>query len=213
MQEKELQRRSRACSICGSEKSLSEFEKMPKKKFGRGYRCNQCNRERNRTRNHKDYLDRPVANCNYCGTQYRMANKNHMYCSTSCRNHSNFNSNEHKYITALLTKKRREDGLTRANILELLKDQDGFCALSNEPMTMIRGSGQVPTNVSIDRIEAGGSYSKDNIQLVCSAVNSFRRDLSVEDYIDWCTKVHKAAGGRKGGKASATKRRTTKKTK
>ena len=47
------------------------------------------------------------------------------------------------------------------------------------------------SNASIDRIDAGGEYKVENIQLVCSVVNSFRRDMSVEEYVDWCKKVVK----------------------
>ena len=45
------------------------------------------------------------------------------------------------------------------------------------------------TNASIDRIFAGGVYNRRNIQLVCRAVNSFRGDMTVNEFINWSKKV------------------------
>jgi len=45
------------------------------------------------------------------------------------------------------------------------------------------------TNASIDRILAGGNYEKNNVQLVCAAVNRLRTNMSVEEFIEWCRKV------------------------
>ncbi len=54
------------------------------------------------------------------------------------------------------------------------------------------------TNCSLDRIEAGGTYDISNVQLVCSAVNGFRRSLPLDTFIGWCKEVasYKAKGGR-----------------
>lgn len=45
------------------------------------------------------------------------------------------------------------------------------------------------TNASIDRLEAGGPYIKDNIQLVCSVLNKFRINTPVAEFVWWCKKV------------------------
>ena len=180
---------SRTCCMCGEEKPLEEFESNPKKPHGKGYRCHPCNRLRSRSDYKSLISTRPLNNCKWCDKEHRMANKNHITCSISCRNFLSFKDNDHKYITSLLYGQRREDGLTREDIESLLDEQGGICALSGEPMTMVRGQGRVTTNLSIDRIEAGGLYTKDNIQLVCNAVNSFRGDTNLEEYIDWCIKV------------------------
>ena len=73
--------------------------------------------------------------------------------------------------------------------VEILESQDGRCALSGVKLTQIRNKGRVLTNASIDRKEAGGPYIKDNIQIVCLAVNCFRSDKTIEEYIWWCKKV------------------------
>jgi hypothetical protein len=86
-------------------------------------------------------------------------------------------------------KSRNRDGLTVSQLIDLLEKQQYRCALTNAEMTCIRGRGQISTNASIDRLTAGGPYTIDNIQLVCSAVNQFRRALTVPEYIDWCRLV------------------------
>jgi hypothetical protein len=87
--------------------------------------------------------------------------------------------------------------VTAKELVELLEKQDGRCALTGRLMTFTRGTGSVDTNCSLDRILAGGPYTIDNIQLVCSAVNGFRRNLPMDVFIDWCNAVStKAKGGR-----------------
>ena len=45
------------------------------------------------------------------------------------------------------------------------------------------------TNASIDRIDPKGDYSVENVHLVCAALNKFRIDTSLQEFVDWCTKV------------------------
>lgn len=33
------------------------------------------------------------------------------------------------------------------------------------------------------------NYKEDNIQLVCRALNSWRADVSVEEFVEWCREV------------------------
>ena len=74
----------------------------------------------------------------------------------------------------------------------MLDNQDGKCALSGAKLTCTKIRGEVSkTNASIDRVNAGGEYNVDNVQLVCRAVNSFRNNLTVADFINWCKKVAK----------------------
>ena len=80
--------------------------------------------------------------------------------------------------------------LSVAELVETLEKQNFKCALSGEPLTCKLEFGTVSkTNASIDRINAGGPYTKENIQLVCSIVNNLRVDMTVDEFIDWCRKV------------------------
>lgn len=89
------------------------------------------------------------------------------------------------YFKDLIRYERRKQ-LTINDILELLEKQNYKCALSGIEMTRVQGS---LYNPSIDRIIAGGSYSKDNIQLVCRCLNNWRSNTSIEDFVMLCKKV------------------------
>jgi len=105
--------------------------------------------------------------------------------------YSEISGNWKRYVSRLLyCGGRKRDGLTREDILDLLEQQDYKCALSGIPMTCNLKKGvKFPYNVSIDRIDAGGSYSKDNIQLVCKSLNSFRNNTSLDEFIALCKAV------------------------
>lgn len=85
---------------------------------------------------------------------------------------------------------RKRHGLTVQTILDLLEEQGYCCALTGIPLTCQLEVGvDFKTNASVDRIEAGGPYIKNNVQLVCKAVNKFRGNLSVGEFKWWCKKV------------------------
>jgi hypothetical protein len=85
---------------------------------------------------------------------------------------------------------RKRDALSREIILEQLEKQDYRCALSGVQLTCILEKGvTTQTNASIDRINAGGAYTSDNIQMVCVALNHWRADTAVPDFVEWCRKV------------------------
>lgn len=85
---------------------------------------------------------------------------------------------------------RKRDSLTRDIILRKLEQQNYKCALSGVQLTCELIKGVVsPTNASIDRIVAGGPYTEDNIQIVCRALNHWRADTTIPDFVEWCQKV------------------------
>lgn len=110
---------------------------------------------------------------------------------STLRMYKSVSGNWSRYLNKQLNNQNRKaDGLTLAQLMDLLEAQQYRCALSGVLMTCKLDRGiRYPTNVSFDRIEAGGPYTIDNIQLVCSAVNSFRGNLTVPEFIGWCNKV------------------------
>lgn len=93
------------------------------------------------------------------------------------------------YFKQLLSKKK-DSTLTVDQLIFKIAGQDYRCALSGRELTCIKRRGEIiQSNASIDRINAGKEYNYDNIQIVCRAVNSFRGNMTVEDFINWCTKV------------------------
>lgn len=148
--------------------------------------------------------------CLVCQTKFQKTRSTHKFCGQSCKRSYPYISkklttekqylyisgNWEKYFGRLLYKRRKDDGLTREVLMEVLRRQDYKCALSGKTLTCILSVGDGPcrTNASIDRIVAGGSYSKDNIQLVCKAINSFRNDMPVNEFVEWCRAVVETKG-------------------
>ena len=99
-------------------------------------------------------------------------------------------NNDWKVYFKHLLSKKKDSSLTPDQLIYKVADQNYKCALSGVELTCIHIRGKViQTNASIDRINAGKEYNYDNIQIVCRAVNSFRGDMSVNEFINWCTKV------------------------
>lgn len=147
----------------------------------------------------------PQRECCICGVHYVPRGPTSVVCSVECRKkrvklvgwnetarqYDAINGNWTRYFSRLVAGKKRP-GISVDDLLFLFQKQGGKCALTGQPLTCILKKGTwTRTNASIDRIDAGGEYKIENIQLVCSVVNSFRRDMSVEEYIDWCKKVVK----------------------
>lgn len=65
--------------------------------------------------------------------------------------------------------------MTVEALLELLKKQQGLCALTGIPMT--HGQTVMETAMSIDRIDSNVGYRMTNIQLVCQRVNVMKMDM------------------------------------
>jgi len=140
--------------------------------------------------------------CNSSCTPKSGVNK---FCSEQCKGrwkyitgqvstdsqYKEISGNWKRYLSRLMYHGgRRRDKLNVDILLSTLKRQDYKCALSGVPLTCILSKGRKhPTNVSIDRIIPGGPYTENNIQLVCRALNSWRADLSVDEFTDWCKKV------------------------
>lgn len=66
--------------------------------------------------------------------------------------------------------------------------QDGKCAISGLPMSTTKSS---PTMVSLDRTDSKiGGYSAKNIQLVLRRVNIMKGELSMKDFLYWCSQIY-----------------------
>ena len=151
----------------------------------------------------RDYKPIP---CDSCKKEFLQKRTGHRFCSSTCKGVYKYSSNtittesQYKYISGnwlkylnrLTFKRRRENGLTADLLMSLLVKQNYKCALTGKELTCILERGVVcQTNASIDRINAGGDYVIENIQLVCRAVNSFRNNVSLNEFISWCNAVTK----------------------
>lgn len=74
--------------------------------------------------------------------------------------------------------KGREGGdITTSFLMGMWIEQGGKCALTGLEMNWGGGVADA-MNVSIDRIDQGRGYFKDNVRLVCWCANSFRQKMS-----------------------------------
>lgn len=164
------------------------------------------------SKNQTDFDKRSLANtkkiylrkCKNCEQEVLMS-KNQDYCSPYCKGFYKYKTrkvttdsqyhaisgNWKRYCSRLLYfGGRRRDKLTVDILLQKLKEQDYKCALTGVNLTCTLSKGVITkTNASVDRIIAGGPYTIDNIQIVCRAVNSWRADLTVNEFVEWCRKV------------------------
>lgn len=146
---------------------------------------------------------RKLVSCATCGTEFYRVAFNHKYCSVGCKRtalrtdgcestgaqYKLISGNWEKYYNRLRCQKNRQ-GLALEVLLALHEKQGGLCALSGVPLTCkLEKGAKCLTNASIDRINPKGAYSEDNIQLVCVALNIFRVDMPVAEFVDWCKKV------------------------
>lgn len=155
--------------------------------------------------------------CVVCGESFTPKSGAHKFCSEVCKGHWQYISgrvttksqyqqisgNWSRYLSRLLyAAGRKRDKLTREDLLSLLEKQNYKCALSGLELTCELEVGKkFPRNASVDRIVAGGPYSKDNIQLVCRSLNSWRSDTDLEDFFAMCkavTEFQERKGGSNG---------------
>jgi len=154
----------------------------------------------------RGYANNPKKiSCVECGTEFTQAHWSHKYCSKDCkrktarkpggaetveRQYALISGNWEKYFGRLCTKAFRRELLSKQDCLDILIAQNHLCALTGVPLTCLLEKGVVcRTNASIDRIDPKGPYTKDNVQIVCVAVNKLRVDMSVEEFKLWCKRV------------------------
>lgn len=142
--------------------------------------------------------DRPLIRCIKCDKMlphkgfYPSRLKRSRYCCKTCdKIRITAVRAKTPYSSFKLKMKRISGSKVGSNIdasflLTLWHRQEGKCALSGLPMTWV-GSG--PTNISVDRINPKKGYTKDNVRLLCWAVNSFKLTGSDEQMIEMARAV------------------------
>lgn len=154
---------------------------------------------------HHDNANWKPKACAVCATEFTPKSGVNKFCSTTCRGkwkyitgdgstenqYLRISGNWQRYMARLLYYGgRKRDKLTRDMLLRKLEEQDYRCALTGVSLTCDLSKGvRCRTNASVDRIVAGGPYTYDNIQLVCRAVNFWRSDLPVAEFVEWCRLV------------------------
>jgi hypothetical protein len=101
------------------------------------------------------------------------------------------------YLAYLRAKAIRRGGncISLDELVGLWERQRGCCALSGWQLTTKLGSGTIPTNCSIDRIDPSKGYEIDNVQLVCRVANTAKSNLSPEMFLLLCSAIVERANG------------------
>ena len=153
----------KTCSNCKREKSYSEFHAKAESSDGHSSWCKDCR---------KHYSDKT-------------------YPKKRIKDIERLSKNPDNFLKHWLSDKRKnsrhpvDDDITLDYLMDLWKKQKGLCALSQQPMTHMKGKGRVYTNVSVDRIDSSTNYRKGNLQLVCYIFNIWKGTLSNEEFKNW----------------------------
>jgi hypothetical protein len=143
--------------------------------------------------------------CAACQSAFTPCSGSHRFCSDACRGRWKYITGQgsteaqykaisgdwNRYVSRLLhCGGRKRDKLSADMLLAQLAKQNYRCALSGVPLTCDLRKGVVSqTNASVDRVVAGGGYTVDNIQFVCRALNHWRANTPVPDFVEWCRRV------------------------
>jgi len=143
--------------------------------------------------------------CPVCGSAFNAVQTKQKFCTPQCKGkwkyisdavttegqYKAISGNWPRYLSRLLyAAGRKRDKLSREDLLVIISLQDYKCAISGLPLTCNLENGtKFWSNASVDRINAGGPYTPDNVQLVCRAVNSWRSDMPLEAFIKVCRAV------------------------
>jgi hypothetical protein len=74
-------------------------------------------------------------------------------------------------------------------IIELIKSQDGLCALTGMEMILDGIDGDDTLRYSLDRIDSAGHYERDNLQLVCKFANQWKGATDNEEFMRLIGKI------------------------
>lgn len=143
--------------------SASEIEKEFPKNRHRGNICNECLHILDRARYSKENdIERKERSIENL-LKYHL---------------QNINSRKKKIVTICLD-----------DLLKMWDDQNGKCVLSNVEMKVKTG---VPDMVSVDRIDSGFGYVKENCQLVCYSLNLAKASFSQNSFAKFMQAIKNA---------------------
>jgi hypothetical protein len=158
--------------------------------------CMQCGTERPKENRFfcsmscRDKKERPaIAHvCLVCEKPFTAKVKHARYCSARCRGYG-AKLDVRGFLRHLLKHRKRHVTIQLDALYAMYGRQQGECAVSGAAMTHSTGAGRCYTNISLDRINAGGPYVIENVRLVCLAVNLMRLDMADEELVGWCKKI------------------------
>lgn len=142
--------------------------------------------KRNRCRNFK---------CNYCKDCSKLRSRKNLKEYSENTNFDFYISRLYYGINDRVKNSKKvnilDSDLTKDDLVNLFKKQEGNCAISGIKMTYVTGkrTGMIPDNISVDRIDSSKGYTRDNIQLVCSIVNIMKSNLPLNKLVYYCKQI------------------------
>lgn len=198
------------CKKCYKEKELNDFHKNKNIIDGHHTICKECRHNIRKLNNYKRSVESKI--CPKCNL---LLNHEYYNCDKSskdglqtyCKNCQIINSQNYykkggkdvffKRLYKDLrrnAKSRNIDVLIDINDIIQLYEKNKTCSISGIEMTTLfipnEGRWKRIHNVSIDRIDSNLGYTKNNIQLVCSIVNTMKWDLNQNNFLTMCKKIY-----------------------
>ena len=150
------------CADCGIEKPLSDFPKHKQQGDGFNPYCKICNsiRAKGYYENNKDKVKKYNQRSDVIARidAWKRATPRH---SLSMK------------LIAALQHRPTKNPVTVDDLMTMWRAQDGLCLLSDIRMTWKTGK-TARTSISIDRKNSSLGYTKENVRLICWAINAFK---------------------------------------
>jgi hypothetical protein len=205
------------CSKCGQWKSINDFNKAKETSFGRRSRCRTCEGRVQPVGVFGRRPIEPVDGqfqCLVCrewkplerfekqaASAYGRTRRCYECCIRRSQEHDSRSPKNFLAMLARSTKrasrqrgKRRGpdfsmDALDTIFLMELFDRQAGRCAVTGLTMTHQRDIGRFSENISIDRLDSTKGYERNNIRLVCAAVNLMRQEMTDDELRLWANRI------------------------
>lgn len=203
--------KKRCADICKELKLINSDFHKGKDKFGKDLRCKSCKSTGSKGKDNPRQED-GTKYCTKCKdyhvvsefqTKKSAPDGLQSYCKKIKRQQMiEWASTQDGFLTRLFdylknnAEKRARDikiEITKDDVIELYKQQNGKCALTGQQLTtnVVTNENNLSPlwNISVDRIDSNGNYTKDNIQLVGAMINKMKWDFSQDDFINACKLV------------------------
>jgi hypothetical protein len=198
------------CNKCFKEKVLNDFHKNKNVIDGYHTICKDCRRNVRKLNNYKRTTESKICpKCNILLTHdhYNCDKSSKDGLQTYCKNCQIINSQKYyqkggkdvffKRLYKDLcrnAKSRNIDVSIDINDVIQLYEKNKKCTISGIEMTTLfipnEGKWKRIHNVSVDRIDSKLGYTRENIQLVCSIVNTMKWDLNQDDFLIMCKNIY-----------------------
>lgn len=162
------------CLSCGIEKSIDDFHKAKLGVLGRQTKCKKCTSEWHRAYNARsDVKEKKGPRVRVYNKKWREANPEKAKENYAIWRAKTPAQALGKSLRRSLQRHPTDCPVTLKELMQIWDAQDGCCVLSGIKMTWGMGT-YYPTSISIDRINSDIGYTKENVRLICYAINAMK---------------------------------------